>query len=226
MGILGGPSASANSRPPQQNAAANSQTKQGPNTTLRRHSPGLDQFMACMRDEEGVAVLDLAGASQANVSFITNMGHRVYSDDIVRALDSAFGSDSDSFANQTDSVRVNVFMSQTLDFPPAHFGGALVWDTLQFLTSPLLQQTVDQLYEVLKPGASLLAFFHADEKQTTVPLYSYRIEDAKTVLLNGKGRRREAQFFNNRNIEKLFAKFHSVKFFLTRDHLREVLVRR
>jgi len=33
------------------------------------------------------------------------------------------------------------------------------------------------------------------------------------------------QLFNNRALEKLFADFQSVKFFLTRERLREVLVR-
>jgi hypothetical protein len=37
---------------------------------------------------------------------------------------------------------------------------------------------------------------------------------------------RPVQYFNNRNLEKLFQKYQSVKFFLTRDHLREVIVRR
>lgn len=192
---------------------------------LRRQSPGLDQFIAAIRDQSGLSILDLAGASQANVSFITNMEHRLYSDDIVHALDSAFG-EGDFFTNQGDKARVQKFMSQTLDFPENHFGGALVWDTLQFLTPQLLQDTVDQLYDILAPQASLLAFFHSDEKQRTIPIYSYRIIDSKTVLLASKGRHREAQFFNNRTIEKTFAKFRSVKFFLTRDHLREVLVTR
>jgi hypothetical protein len=85
---------------------------------------------------------------------------------------------------------------------------------------------VDQLYDILKPGAWLLAFFHADEKQKTIPVYSYRILDSRTVLLASKGKHRQAQFCNNRTIEKMFSKYHSVKFFLTRDHLREVLVKR
>src|SRR6185369_3974148 len=95
-----------------------------------RQSPGLEQFINSLRDEESISVLDLAGASQANVSFLTNLGHRIYSDDIVHALDSAFG-DGDFFANQGDSAKVETFMSQTLDFPEGHFGGALVWDTVQ-----------------------------------------------------------------------------------------------
>jgi hypothetical protein len=45
-------------------------------------------------------------------------------------------------------------------------------------------------------------------------------------LLVDRGRRRPAQFFNNRSLERLFQDFQSVKFFLTRNHLREVIVRR
>ena len=38
--------------------------------------------------------------------------------------------------------------------------------------------------------------------------------------------RRPVQYFNNRHLEKIFQEFASVKFFLTRDNLREVIVKR
>ena len=75
--------------------------------------------------------------------------------------------------------------------------------------------------EVLPAG-----FFHAEEKADTIPLYSYRIVESKVLSLTPRGQRKAAQYFNNRSLEKLFQKFDSVKFFLTRDHLREVIVRR
>ncbi|MGH9667993.1 MAG: hypothetical protein ACRD9L_26550, partial [Bryobacteraceae bacterium] len=59
-----------------------------------------------------------------------------------------------------------------------------------------------------------------------IPIYTYRISDGKTLQLSQRGKRVPAQFFNNRSLEKLFQKFASVKFFLTRDHLREVIVKR
>jgi hypothetical protein len=37
--------------------------------------------------------------------------------------------------------------------------------------------------------------------------------------------RRPARLFNNRGLEKLFGRFESVKFFLTRDRLREVIAK-
>ena len=173
-----------------------------------------------------MAILDLAGASQANIGFITNLGHRIYSDDIVRALEGAFGDGPDFLANQSDVTKVDQFMASTLDFHVSSLGGALLWDTLQFLAPQLLQQTLDQLFHILEPGSSMLAYFHSDERSQTLPVYTYRIVDNKTVQIVPKGKRRPAQFFNNRALEKLFQRFNSVKFFLTRDNLREVIVRR
>lgn len=191
-----------------------------------RASNGLDQFFGSIQDEHNLSILDFAGASQANVSFITTLGHRIFSNDILHTLDEAFGGEGDFVTNQADPRKADYFLRESLDFSERSFDGALVWDTLQFLAPPLLQETVDRLYHVLRPQAALLAFFHAEEKANTVPLYNYRIVESKTLSLTPRGERKPAQYFNNRSLEKLFQKFHSVKFFLTRDHLREVIVRR
>lgn len=190
-----------------------------------RHSHGLEQFCASIQDQTGLRILDLAGASQSTVSFVTNLGHSLYSDDIQLTLDAVFGQ-GDFFENQANPRYLGQFLSETLTFPEAHFDGALVWDALQFLAPPLLQAVVDRLRRVLRPHASLLAFFHAEEKLETIPTYFYRIVDSRTLALVPRGQRRPAQFFNNRSLEKLFQEFHSVKFFLTRDYLREVIVKR
>lgn len=209
-------------KPPSLNSSHPIQS--GPGTT--RSSNGLDQFFASLQERENLSILDLAGASQANISFITNLGHRIYSDDILHTLDEAFGGSSDFIENQSDPKRIELFLRQSLDFPDAHFDGALVWDTLQFLSPHLLQETVNRLSRILRPQASLLAFFNAEEKLTSIPVSSYRILSSKSLLLLPRGERKPAQFFHNRTLEKLFQNFYSVKFFLTRDHLREVIVKR
>lgn len=191
-----------------------------------RASNGLDQFFSSIEDQHNLSILDFAGASQANVGFITTLGHRIFSNDILHTLDEAFGGEGDFVANQADPQRAAHFLSESLDFPEASFDGALVWDTLQFLAQPLLQETVDRLHQILRPQSSLLAFFHADEKASFIPQYNYRIVESKMLSLTPRGQRKPAQYFNNRSLEKLFQNFRSVKFFLTRDHLREVIVRR
>lgn len=192
---------------------------------LTRHSHGLDQFCASLEERPGLSILDLAGANQNTISFLTNYGHRLYSDDFVHQMDECFGG-AGFYENQTNPLYVGKFLDAALSFPDRIFDGALVWDTLQFLNANLLETVVGKLHRVLRPGSSMLAFFHAEERVETIPTYSYRIADHRTILLQARGRRKPAQFFNNRSLEKLFRDFESVKFFLTRDHLREVLVRR
>ena len=97
---------------------------------------------------------------------------------------------------------------------------------MEFLPPAMLKATVDRLFKIVKPGAYMLVFFHADEKAASVPVYSYRIASANSLHLSHREMRRPVQRFNNRGVEKLFQRFQSVKFFLARDNLREVVVRR
>lgn len=194
--------------------------------TLTRQSSGFDQFCSTLRNSDNLSILDMSGASQANISFITGLGHRISSDDVIGTMQDCFGEDFLE-AQQAPSLAQR-FLDQTLTFPDAFFDGALVWDALQLLTSPLLEETVAQLLRVMRPGGQMLVFFNADEKAKQIPVYNYRIQDQKTLLQiprSGTTYQR-SQFFNNRTLEKLFQKAASLKFFLTRDHLREVIVRR
>ena len=110
-----------------------------------RSSHGLDQFFSSLQDQEGLSILDFSGASQANISFITSLGHRIYSNDVLRTMEETFGSGGDFVENQADPQRAATFLRESLDFPDRSFDGVLVWDTLQFLSPPLLQDTVDRL---------------------------------------------------------------------------------
>jgi hypothetical protein len=203
---------------------SNAVTPEAPpaSSSYERHSHGLEQFSGPLHGHPGLRVLDLGGATQANVAFITDLGHKIYSDAFLRALDtSAFASGEGPSSAETDR-----FLDQTLDFPEAYFDGILLWDALEFLPPAILKATVDRLFKIVKPGAYLLVFFHAEEKAASVPVYSYRISSASTLHLAHREMRRPVQRFNNRGVERLFQRFQSVKFFLARDNLREVVVRR
>ncbi len=189
-----------------------------------RHSSGFEQFCGMLQNSENLSILDMSGASQANVSFITGYGHRISSDDALGTMQQCFG--TDFFLNQQAASNAHRFLEQTLTFPDDSFDGALVWDTLQFLVSPVLEDTVAKLLRVMRPGALILGFFNADEKVTHVPVYNYRIQDSRTLLQTPRGSHQRSQYFNNRMLEKLFEKAASLKFFLTRGAQREVIVRR
>jgi SAM-dependent methyltransferase len=189
-----------------------------------RQSRGLEQFFAYIRDQVGLSLLDFGGANQANVSFITTLGHRVYAEDFLRSLDDILREQDP--AEPADQTQIDYFLRQNLDFPDDSFDGVLVWDVLQYMPPALLTATLDRLYRIVKPKSYLLAYFHSDEKARQVPLYSFRIKDPQSLILGERGCRKPAQLFNNRSLEKLFHNFDSVKFFLTREQLREVIVKK
>lgn len=191
-----------------------------------RNSSGLGEFCASLEERTGMSILDMAAANQGTITFITNYGHGLYSDDLLLQLDECFGREGDFFENQLNPRYVEEFLQRTLNFPDQQFDGALVWDNFQFLAAPLLEQVIARLGRMLRPGSCLLALFGSNELAHEVPSYSYRIVDHKTIGMQPRGMRKPSQPFNNRAIEKLFQDFGSVKFFLTRDHLREVIVRR
>ncbi len=171
-------------------------------TTTARHSSGFDQFCNVLQSSESQSILDVSGASQANVSFITGLGHRISSDDVLSVMEECFG--ADFVEGQQSAANAQRFLDQALSFADASFDGALVWDTLQFLTSPLIEQTVEQLLRVMRPGGAILAFFNAEEKTARLPVYSYRIQDRKTLLQVPRGSFAARTILSQSNDRKAF----------------------
>jgi hypothetical protein len=188
-----------------------------------RTSRGLEEFFSHIHGQSGLTLLDLGGATQQNVTFITDLGHRLYSENFLQVLGEAAG--DDSLAEQANPGRIEYFLRQALDYPERHFDGVLVWDVLEYLAPALLTAVVERLHKIVRPGSCMLAFFHADDKLEAVPYYAFRIQDVKSLQVSQQGTRRPVQLFNNRSLEKLFSRSESVKFFLTRERLREVVVK-
>jgi hypothetical protein len=190
-----------------------------------RNSSGLEQFVASLRESVSPRILDLSGANQNNLDFLSRYGVPT-SDEFANAMTTAFGEGPDLFAHQSDPLRVEQFCRLSLDHEAETFDGILVWDRLEYAGPELLGDIVAHLREIAKPGAMLLCYFHADAAAKEFPVTQFRIRDAKTIQSSERDRMRPTQFHSNRAIEKMFQNFQSVKFFLTRDHIREVIVRR
>jgi hypothetical protein len=188
-----------------------------------RQSRGLEQFFFNLQGQVGLSILDLAGASQQNIDFLTNLGHKVYSANVGYSMEECFGSDP---SGQTNPGRIEYFLRSNFDYPSESFDGVLMWDAMQFMGPALLNATVERLADIMRPKSYLLAFFTVNDKVQEVSSFSFRIQDDKTLMVTDRGMRPTGHVFNNRSLEKLFGKFESVKFFLTRDNLREVIVRR
>ncbi len=87
-----------------------------------------------------------------------------------------------------------------------------------------MKPMVEKLHHMLKPGGTMLAFFHAKDAGPNAPYFRYNIAQYDTLELVEGPSFRLQRVFNNRHVENLFKSFASLKFFLGRDQLREVLV--
>jgi len=192
---------------------------------VSRQSSALEQFFLTHHGQAGLTILDLGVSNQENTDFFNVLGHKLRYDNFVRSLDESFG-DGDFYANQDDEDRIESFQSKVLNFDDDSLDGILVWDSLQFLSPAMLEGAVSQMHSILHKGGQLLTVFHTDEKLVEIPSYSYRIQARNRVKLVSRTLRKPAQYFSTRSLEKVFRNFDQVKFFLTQDSLREVIVRR
>ena len=187
-----------------------------------RGSRGLEQFFGFFRDQAGLTILDLGGAHQENINFITSLGHKFYSEDFLRIFRGTFQDPT----GQSNPSQIDCFLREAFDYPDEHFDGVLVWDLLEHLDAPLLSATVDRLMRLMKPRGQLLAFFHSPDSRALAPYSTFRILDFHTLEIGESGSRAPALVFNNRSLEKLFQQFNSVKFLLTHEQLRELIVKK
>ena len=197
------------------------------------------QLVKELDTEEALTVLDLGSTSPANIRYCTERGHKIYSDDLlVSSTDPSLVTKDEDGKTVLDSKR---FLEENLVFPAAQFDIVLCWNLADYLDESLVKPVVGRLWSLLKPGGSLLAFFHTQEAGPEAPCYRYHIVGNDTlemqlIDLRGDAKKggatrqsRQENFrlqrvFNNRNIENLFRDFGSLKFFLARDNVREVLV--
>ena len=221
-GVLGSPPSGTPSKPGESLRSLFSSRHGSGVETLTRSSRGLQEFFSYIRGQSGLTILDFGAATQQNVSFITNLGHRLYSENFLQLLKESFSAET---ADQSNPGRIDAFLKQALDYPDGRFDGVLVWDVLEYLAPPLLAAVVERLHKIVRPQSYMLAFFHSDDKQEAVPYYTFRIQDLNTLQVDQHGSRQPVQLFNNRSLEKLFSRFGSVKFFLTRERLREVIIK-
>ncbi len=202
---------------------------------ITRRCTGLGEFVKTLSWLDGQKVLDLGPTSPANISFFTNMGQRTYTEDVLLcARDPQYQVNGEDGAA---SVDVDKFLAENLNFEKETFDAVLLWDTADYLNESLVKPVVQRIHTITKPGALILAFFHTQDAGPDAAYQRYHIVSQDMIELQQipmprPGREQSGRYahfklqrvFNNRHIENLFRDFGSLKFFLGRDNIREVLV--
>src|SRR5205814_7682752 len=110
-------------------STAESKTKTGPVAPTRRSS-GLAEFIRALQQREGIAILDLGPTSPTNISYFTNLGHRLYNEDVLLA--------STNFAykkRNEEGVEVidpQLFLDDNLVYSGVKFDAVLCWDMADY----------------------------------------------------------------------------------------------
>ncbi len=211
---------SSRPQPPGSGAPTGSEVSPG-----GRRSYALESLSHRLDSLEGLQILDLGGINQSNLDYITGMGHRLYSEDLLRAYDSFFTLEEIQ-SRRLEDDRIEAFVNETLDFPDQSTDGALLWDTLQFLPPALSQAVLDRVFRILAPDSLVLALFHPETVGPAAAPYQCRILNRGQLLVAPRPARRPIEPFSTRSIERFFRRFQTVKFFLTRENLQEVIARR
>ncbi len=185
-----------------------------------RKSTALGHFFENFPSRSSGEVLDLGGLNESNVEFLSRMGYRIHALDLLLVFDRVKAGLPD---RRFDAAAARRFVDEYLRFRTHQFDAILAWNTLEHLDADLLALTIRRLGEILSPGGGLLTVFHTQSRGETVSVYKYLIEGPDALRLQTRQLRALPQSFNNRSLEKLFGDYRSVKFFLTRDSLREII---
>ncbi len=205
---------------------------------LTRRSSALAELSRVFTSEETLCVLDIGATSATNIRLFTERGHRIYSEDLLEAsTDPALRSHDEQGLPVLDSKK---FLEENLAYAAGQFDVVFCWNLADYMDESLVKPVVARLWTVMKPGGMLLAFFHTREAGPDAPCFRYHISGKDTLEMQAistkQGQRKESvnaagtrpftlqRVFNNRHIENLFRDFGSIKFFLSRDNIREVLV--
>jgi hypothetical protein len=190
---------------------------------IPRQSTGFSQFTRSISAPDGQRVLDLGSTSSSNIQYITGLGHKAYNEDVLMeaASDKLLipGPEKGSTV-----ISVELFLSGNLRYEPELFDAVLLWDVCDYLPEPLVKPVVERIFQVTKPRATLLAFFHTRDAGAEAPYCRYHIKDNDTLELQQGPQFPLQRVFQNRHIENLFRGFSSIKFFLGKENIREVLL--
>ena len=190
----------------------------------RRTCIGLGEFMRGLSSsgEQKTCVLDLGPTSPTNIALLTEMGVRVFNEDILRE------SQDESYCVKQEDGTLGFdpgkFFAENLDYGADQFDAILFWDVADYIPESLVKPLVERLQAMLKPKGHLLAFFHTKDAGVESLYSRHHIVQKDMLELEPIQGFKLQRIFNNRHIENLFKDFASRKFFLGRDNIREVLM--
>src|ERR1700719_1752868 len=125
---------------------------------LTRRSSGLGAVSRTLQSEEPICVLDIGATSAANIRYLTERGHKIYSEDLLEASADPALITKDEQGNP--ALNSKQFLTENLQYGAAQFDVVLFWNLADYLDESLVKPIIARVWTLLKPTGVLLAFFH------------------------------------------------------------------
>lgn len=196
-----------------------------------RVSNGLKEFLWNLEGVGHGRLLELGPAWQTTLNFFIERGFRVSSEDLLRAWKDSLNAEEKKLqtavAGALDGIDMSAdgravrFLATNLQFPASSFDAILLWDLLDYFEPRLARRVVAALTDLLRPGGVIFAMFHSRKPES---FHRYRVVDSMTLQTLPATEIYPAQrVYQNREIQDLFRQYRTMKTFVGRDQLREVL---
>jgi len=193
---------------------------------ISRHSSGWSQLQKHLRAQESLRILDIGPTSAGNINFITNLGHSIYMANLVEDASRPEYQKVETTGPDAGKTTYDVerFLTENLDFAGRNFDVVTLWDTADYLPGPLVEPVINRIYDVMAPGGQVLAIFHAKLTGDDTGFSRYHLTSTDQLELQPISSHPILHTYTTRQVETLFKRFASNKFFLAKDSLREVIV--
>jgi len=191
-----------------------------------RHSSGWAAMLKHLKAQAGLRVLDVGPTSPTNINFLTGLGHSVYMADLVHEALACDWSVPPAEEGGTPGFDTERYFESNLNFGDRRFDVLLLWSTLDYIPTQLIQPLVDRFHESIVPGGKILALFHTKPSGPETIYCRYHLGDTDEVEMQESAPHPVLRAHTNRNIEKLFSAYSNYKFYLAKDNVNEVIITR
>lgn len=184
-------------------------------------SRGLEWLWQYLRDIPCPSILDCGPVRRSTADVLLRRGAKLYVADLVSPALRGEARFWDR-ARKTPVFRIDDFLSQLPEIPPGSLSTIFCWQLLDLLPRDALAPLVLQMYLYLQPGGVLFCLLREPHLQAGIEPVWW-LEGLSKLKREGEGRKAfPYPALTNRDVEKLIPT-GSVKTFLTRSGLREVL---
>jgi SAM-dependent methyltransferase len=188
-----------------------------------RHSRGWIEVRTYLEKTGSLRVLDFGTTSPSNINYLTSRGHSVYMANIVQDANKPEWIKPSTDADGEPTFDIDGFIESNLDFSGRDFDVILLWDTPNFLPPEFVPALFERLRSVLRPDGRLLAFFHSRLEGPETAFARFKLGDADELVALDSGTFPVRKTYQNRQLEKFFEGYSSMRFFLGKDNVREVI---